>query len=89
MAYCDAKTMDPKTHLLGVNEGFPTVANEVYQVLYHPSHTRYHIPDQMDSRGVGRPVCPLIGAVVIGYALPWPSHAVLTLPVNETVLSAE
>ncbi|KAI6383229.1 hypothetical protein MCOR25_000150 [Pyricularia grisea] len=46
MAYCDAKTMDPSTDLLTVDEVFPTVANEVYQVLYSPRHQWYWIPDQ-------------------------------------------
>lgn len=46
MAYCDAKTMDPRTDLLTVDEVFPTVANEVYQVLYSPRHKWYYVPDQ-------------------------------------------
>jgi hypothetical protein len=46
MAYCDARTMDPQRDLLAVDEVFPTVANEVYQVLYNPSHEWYYIPDQ-------------------------------------------
>jgi len=49
MAYCDAKTMDPMNDLLAVDEVFPTVANEVYQVLYNPKHRWYYIPDQLDS----------------------------------------
>lgn len=49
MAYCDAKTMDPKTDLLVVDEVFPTVANEVYQVLYNPKHEWYYIPEQLDT----------------------------------------
>ncbi|OCL12148.1 hypothetical protein AOQ84DRAFT_420909, partial [Glonium stellatum] len=49
MAYCDAKTMDPKNDLFPVDEVFPTVANEVYQVLYNPNHRWYYIPDQLDS----------------------------------------
>ncbi|KAM3079267.1 hypothetical protein ACMFMF_004191 [Clarireedia jacksonii] len=49
MAYCDAKTLDPKNDLLAVDEVFPTVANEVYQVLYNPKHKWYYIPDQLDS----------------------------------------
>ena len=35
MVYCDVKTMDPETDLLVVDEVFPTVANEVYQVLHN------------------------------------------------------
>ncbi|KAK1621897.1 hypothetical protein BDP81DRAFT_271069, partial [Colletotrichum phormii] len=46
MAYCDAKTMDPSMDLLTVDEVFPTVANEVYQVLYNPKHEWYYMPDQ-------------------------------------------
>src|SRR3954470_629769 len=49
MAYCDAKTLDPQTDLLAVDEVFPKVANEVYQVLYNPKHKWYYIPDQLDS----------------------------------------
>lgn len=49
MAYCDAKTMNPETDLLAVDEVFPTVANEVYQVLYNPKHEWYYIPDQLDT----------------------------------------
>lgn len=49
MAYCDAQTMDPKTDLLAVDEVFPTVANEVYQVLHSPQHSWYYIPDQLDT----------------------------------------
>lgn len=49
MAYCDASTMDPKTDLLTVDEVFPTVANEVYQVLHNPNHKWYYLPDQLDS----------------------------------------
>ncbi|KAJ1324109.1 cephamycin C biosynthesis protein [Microdochium nivale] len=46
MAYCDARTMDPATDLLVVDEVFPTVANEVYQVLHSPRHRWYYVPDQ-------------------------------------------
>ena len=49
MAYCDAKTMNPQTDLLAVDEVFPTVANEVYQVLHNPDHRWYYIPDQLDT----------------------------------------
>jgi len=49
MAYCDAKSMDPNTDLLVVDEVFPTVANEVYQVLHNPNHKWYYIPDQLDN----------------------------------------
>ena len=48
MAYCDAKTMDPQSDLMTVDEVFPTVANEVYQVLYNPKHEWYYIPNQQD-----------------------------------------
>jgi hypothetical protein len=49
MAYCDAKTLDPETDLLAVDEVFSKVANEVYQVLHNPKHKWYYIPDQLDS----------------------------------------
>ncbi|PQE11696.1 7 alpha-cephem-methoxylase protein [Rutstroemia sp. NJR-2017a WRK4] len=49
MAYCDAKTLNPETDLLAVDEVFPKVANEVYQVLHNPKHKWYYIPDQLDS----------------------------------------
>ena len=49
MAYCDPQTMNPATDLLAVDEVFPTVANEVYQVLHNPSHRWYYIPDQLDT----------------------------------------
>lgn len=49
MAYCDARTMDPERDLLAVDEVFPTVANEVYQVTHNPNHKWYYIPDQLDS----------------------------------------
>ncbi len=49
MAYCDARTLDPATDLLVVDEVFPTVANEVYQVLHSPRHRWYYIPDQLDN----------------------------------------
>lgn len=52
MAYCDAKSMDPKTDLLTVDEVFPTVANEVYQVLYNANHRWYYTPDQLDTEVV-------------------------------------
>lgn len=49
MAYCDASTLDPSTDLLTVDEVFPTVANEVYQVLYNPKHKWYYIPNQVEN----------------------------------------
>jgi hypothetical protein len=49
MAYCDAMTLDPEADLLCVDEVFPTVANEVYQVLHSPKHTWYYIPDQSET----------------------------------------
>lgn len=52
MAYCDAKTMDPQTDLLTVDEVFPTVANEVYQVLHNTKHRWYYVPDQLDTEVV-------------------------------------
>jgi len=49
MAYCDARTMDPNKDLLAVDEVFPTVVNEVYQVLHNPKHKWYYIPEQLES----------------------------------------
>lgn len=49
MAYCDAKTLQPETDLLAVDEVFSKVANEVYQVLHNPNHKWYYIPDQLDT----------------------------------------
>lgn len=40
--------MNPETDLLVVDEVFPTVANEVYQVLHNPKHEWYYLSDQTD-----------------------------------------
>ncbi|KAF2452476.1 hypothetical protein BDY21DRAFT_359300 [Lineolata rhizophorae] len=49
MAYCDPKSVDREKDLLVVDEVFPTVANEVFQVYYNPNHKWYYVPDQLDS----------------------------------------
>lgn len=41
--------MNPNVDLLTVDEVFPTVANEVYQVLHNPSHRWYYVSDQLDT----------------------------------------
>jgi len=49
MAYCDPNTIDREKDLFTVDEVFPTVANEVYQVFYSPKHKWYYVPDQLAS----------------------------------------
>ncbi|KAL2760421.1 hypothetical protein ACRALDRAFT_1067028 [Sodiomyces alcalophilus JCM 7366] len=49
MAYLDPKSVDRDRDLLAVDEVFPTVANEVYQVYYNPEHKWYYVPDQLES----------------------------------------
>lgn len=49
MAYLDPKSVDRERDLLAVDEVFPTVANEVYQVYYNPEHKWYYVPDQLAS----------------------------------------
>ncbi|KAF9740277.1 hypothetical protein PMIN06_010400 [Paraphaeosphaeria minitans] len=49
MAYLDPRSVDRETDLYVVDEVFPTVANEVFQVHYSPSHKWYWVPDQLDS----------------------------------------
>ncbi|KAK3363126.1 hypothetical protein B0T25DRAFT_575754 [Lasiosphaeria hispida] len=49
MAYLDPKTVDREKDLFAVDEVFPTVANEVYQVYHSPSHNWYYVPDQLAS----------------------------------------
>jgi hypothetical protein len=49
MAYCDPLTVDRSKDLYTVDEVFPTVANEVFQVHYSPAHKWYYVPDQLDS----------------------------------------
>ena len=49
MAYLDPKTVDREKDLLIVDEVFPTVANEVFQVSYNPNHKWYYVPDQLSS----------------------------------------
>ncbi|KAI9788356.1 MAG: hypothetical protein M1816_006959 [Peltula sp. TS41687] len=49
MALCDPKSVDRANDLYIVDEVFPTVANEVFQVHYNPKHRWYWVPDQLDS----------------------------------------
>jgi hypothetical protein len=49
MAYLDPKSVVQKKDLFAVDEVFPTVANEVFQVYYNPDHKWYYVPDQLDS----------------------------------------
>ncbi|GAB1316442.1 hypothetical protein MFIFM68171_06652 [Madurella fahalii] len=49
LAFLDPKSVDPNKDLLKVDEVFPTVANEVFQIHHHPNHKWYYIPDQLDS----------------------------------------
>ncbi|PGH26390.1 hypothetical protein AJ80_01888 [Polytolypa hystricis UAMH7299] len=49
MAYLDPKSVDRQNDLFAVDEVFPTVANEVFQVYYNPKHKWYYVPDQLDS----------------------------------------
>lgn len=49
MAYLDPTTVDRQNDLIAVDEVFPTVANEVYQVRWNPNHKWYYVPDQLDS----------------------------------------
>ena len=48
MAYLDPLTVNP-SDLYVVDEVFPTVANEVFQVQHNPAHKWYWVPDQLDS----------------------------------------
>ncbi|KAF1974816.1 hypothetical protein BU23DRAFT_553063 [Bimuria novae-zelandiae CBS 107.79] len=47
MAYLDPTTVDRQNDLYVVDEVFPTVANEVFQVHYNPAHKWYWVPDQL------------------------------------------
>lgn len=49
MAYLDPTTVDRSKDLYVVDEVFPTVANEVFQVHYNPNHKWFWVPDQLDS----------------------------------------
>lgn len=48
MAYLDPLTVSP-SDLYTVDEVFPTVANEVFQVQHNANHKWYWVPDQLDS----------------------------------------
>jgi hypothetical protein len=49
MAYCDPVSVDREKDLYIVDEVFPDVANEVFQVQHNPNHKWYWVPDQLDS----------------------------------------
>jgi hypothetical protein len=49
LAFLDPLTIDASQDLIKVDEVFPTVANEVFQVCYSPKHAWYYIPDQLAS----------------------------------------
>ncbi|KAF2838489.1 hypothetical protein M501DRAFT_934638 [Patellaria atrata CBS 101060] len=49
MAYCDPTSVNREKDLFLVDEVFPTVANEVFQVYHNPNHIWYYVPDQLDS----------------------------------------
>ena len=48
MAYCSPKSLNPHDFFT-VDEVFPTVANEVYQIFHNPNHKWYYVPDQLAS----------------------------------------
>jgi hypothetical protein len=52
MAYLNPRSVDREKDLLVVDEVFPTVANEVYQVYHNPQHEWFYFPDQLDSEVV-------------------------------------
>ncbi|KAF2833647.1 hypothetical protein CC86DRAFT_415544 [Ophiobolus disseminans] len=49
MAYLDPESVNPQEDLYTVDEVFPTVANEVFQVHHNHNHKWYYVPDQLDS----------------------------------------
>ncbi len=49
LAFLDPLSVDRDKDLFKVDEVFPTVANEVFQVYHSPNHLWYYIPDQQDS----------------------------------------
>ncbi|KAK0701277.1 hypothetical protein B0H67DRAFT_500740 [Lasiosphaeris hirsuta] len=49
LAFLDPKSVDQERDLFKVDEVFPTVANEVFQVYHNPNHKWYYIPNQLDS----------------------------------------
>ncbi|KAK5652923.1 hypothetical protein OQA88_9402 [Cercophora sp. LCS_1] len=52
LAFLDPKSVDKDNDLFKVDEVFPTVANEVFQVYHNPKHKWYYVPDQLDSEVV-------------------------------------
>lgn len=49
MAYLDPRSVNAAKDLFVVDEVFPTVANEVFQVSYSPDHVWYYVTDQLES----------------------------------------
>ncbi|KAK4163827.1 hypothetical protein QBC43DRAFT_263262 [Cladorrhinum sp. PSN259] len=49
MAYLNPRSVSAAKDLFAVDEVFPTVANEVFQVSYSPDHVWYYVPDQLES----------------------------------------
>jgi len=49
MAYLDPATVDRERDLMAVDEVFPAVANEVFQVRWNADHKWYCVPDQLES----------------------------------------
>jgi hypothetical protein len=49
LAFIDPKSVDAQRDLFKVDEVFPTVANEVFQVYRNPNHRWYYVPDQLAS----------------------------------------
>ena len=52
MAYLDPTSINKDTDLFTVDEVFPTVANEVFQIHHNAQHRWYWVPDQLDSEVV-------------------------------------
>ncbi|KAK4201193.1 hypothetical protein QBC40DRAFT_324984 [Triangularia verruculosa] len=52
LAFIDPTTVDTENDLVKVDEVFPTVANEVFQVYSNPNHRWYYVPDQLASEVV-------------------------------------
>src|SRR3569833_3034477 len=52
MAYLDPKSVDREKDLFAVDEVFPTVANEVFQVYQSQNHRWFYVPDQSASEVV-------------------------------------
>lgn len=49
LGFLDPQSVDAQHDLFKVDEVFPTVANEVFQVYHNPNHRWFYVPDQLDS----------------------------------------